>query len=691
MGKTVTGIIKDFVKTGLERRQLSPGSRMTAQINLLLIGILTLFSCHTLAGEPKTGIPELEMLKEESVSIAARHEQPISQAPSNVYVITDEDIRHSGATDLPTVLRRIPGIEVMQMTGADFNVSARGDNQPRANKMLVLVDGRSIYLDVQGEVLWKMIPVTLPEIKQIEVLKGPASALYGFNAFDGVINIITKSPEEMKGTTLQFGGGEFGTITASAIQAGNLGKLGYRLSAGHDQNNQWRDRNALAFRSNKFNVQTEYALRGMSKLSLSGGLVDSNRYDGPFVDVVNVSQKPSIGYANLGYERPNFFIRSWWTGYDQPQVDGVDPSIAKFFKITDRDGSTNQSLHGNSYDIETQHALEFGSANRLSYGVNYRHNTVSSNFLTEFTREDRLGLYVQDEWHATNRLTAVAGLRYDLHTEIHNTFSPRIALNYTLAEGHTLRLGGAVAYRPPTIFETRTDSRGQICIQPSPLPFCVANISTILKGSGGLAPEQIISYEAGYQGWFFKHRLRARADLFFNHLSDLIIQRTVNPTTLTFVNGREADIYGGEAGLEFLAAPWLTGFTNYSYQEIRPVSQKVTDFDRRSGPRFKANAGLRGEWDNGLNAEAAVHYVGAATYPINAFFFTAAGFTGGVPAPDPRVGSYVLVNLRGAYRFWKEKAEAAVTVFNALNDRHKEHPLGETIGSRAMGWLTIRF
>ena len=101
-------------------------------------------------------IPELELIKEEeTVSIASRHEQPISQAPSNVYVITDEDIRHSGATDIPTILRRIPGLEVMQTTGADFNVSARGNNQLTANKMLVMVDGRSIYVDAAGIVFWE--------------------------------------------------------------------------------------------------------------------------------------------------------------------------------------------------------------------------------------------------------------------------------------------------------------------------------------------------------------------------------------------------------------------------------------------------------------------------------------------------------------------------------------------------------
>ena len=179
---------------------------------------------------------ELELLKEEeTVSIATRHEQPISQAPSNVYVITDEDIRHSGATDIPTILRRVPGLDVMQVTGADFNVSARGDNQLFANKILVMVDGRSIYIDGQGLVFWKSLPVTLPEIKRIEVLKGPASVVYGFNAFDGVINIITKSAQDMKGTTLQFGGGELGTISSSAVQAGSAGKLDYRLSIGHDQ------------------------------------------------------------------------------------------------------------------------------------------------------------------------------------------------------------------------------------------------------------------------------------------------------------------------------------------------------------------------------------------------------------------------------------------------------------------------
>ena len=107
-------------------------------------------------------IPELQILKEENESISRglAQERPISEAPSNVYVITDEDIRHSGATDIPTILRRIPGIDVMQTTSAEFNVSVRGNNQLPANKLLVMIDGRSVYEDAYGSVFWTTLPVT---------------------------------------------------------------------------------------------------------------------------------------------------------------------------------------------------------------------------------------------------------------------------------------------------------------------------------------------------------------------------------------------------------------------------------------------------------------------------------------------------------------------------------------------------
>ncbi|NGZ04344.1 MAG: TonB-dependent receptor, partial [Nitrospira sp. WS238] len=151
---------------------------------------------------------------------------------------------------------------------------------------------------------------------------------------------------------------------------------------------------------------------------------------------------------------------------------------------------------------------------------------------------------------------------------------------------------------------------------------------------------------------------------------------------------------GGEAGLEFLATKWLSGFGNFSYQEI---GQTLTETSQRAGPRFKYNAGLRAQWENGVSGEIAYHYVGAATYPLSSAFSFLTPF--GVVPPDPYVGSYNLLNLRGAYRFWQEaaaagyrrEAEVAISAFNSVNDKHREHPLGDLIGSRVMGWLTVRY
>jgi iron complex outermembrane receptor protein len=683
-------------------------TRLSSPPQSLLLGILIVLFVAQAPGpgyakesSPQSDqalIPELQLMKEEeTVSIASRYEQPIAQAPANVHVITDEDIRYSGATDLPTVLRRVPGLEVMQMNGADFNVSARGNNQPFANKMLVLVDGRSIYNDVQGSVYWKSLPVTLPEIKRIEVLKGPASSIYGFNAFDGIINIITKSPQEMKGTTMQFGGGELGTISSAAIHANTIGNFGYRLSIGRDQNQQWRNRDALAFRSNKFNVHTEYALPNDARLLLSGGLVDANRFDGPIGETVTPSGRPSLAYVHASYERRNFFLRGWWSSFQDTSTTTLNPLLANLIRVTDRDMNSTQSFMSNTYNLESQHTLDIGASNRLIYGVNYRHNSLSSNATDAFSRENRLGLYLQDEWRATQSLTLVAGLRYDLDTFTNPKVSPRVALIYQASPDHTFRVSGSIAYRPPTLFETHADQHVATTVPtgappPGPPTFTKA---IAFNGAPNLEPEQIISYEAGYQGWYFNHRLRLRADLFLNHVSDLITSRDTSSTTASYVNDHgQADIYGGEAGIEFLATSWLSGFANYSYQE---VGQSFLGTVRRGVPRFKYNVGLRGDWDNGWSGEAALHHVGATTYPIAATFTALAPF--GVPSIDPRVGSYNLLNLRGAYQFWQEKAEAgymrdaevAISAFSALNDTHKEHPLGDQIGSRVMGWVTVRY
>ena len=517
----------------------------------------------------------LLILKEEkeSISRGLGKEEPISQAPSNVYVITDEDIRHSGATDIPTLLRRVPGMEVMQMTGADFNVSVRGNNQTAANHLLVLVDGRPIYEYAFGSTFWSLLPVTLPEIKKIEVMKGPSAAIYGFNAYDGVVNIVTKTPHEMKGNTkgtfVQFGGGELGTIRSTAIQAGTHGDFGYRLSFGHDQNQKWSDRNSLALRSNKFNLLTDYTLNDGAKVSLSGGLVSSNRYDGQVFDAIHELSQISNGYVAAAYERPNFFIRTSWTRWQRSSLELLAPQVLNSIAtLAGTDGSINQRFNNDVYTTWVQHAVDVTATNRVIYGVNYFHNAVSNQTIFSGSpKEDRVGLYLQNEWRATSTLTVVPGFRWDMLTGLNPSYSPRLSLIYKPYENHTFRTSASVSYRPPSLLESRALSFQTFFSTPP---------AFIVSGSPNLTPEQIVSYEAGYQGWFLNHRLQIRGDVFFNHLSNFISSATPTPQGVAFANAvGTADLYGGEVGAEFLVTPWLTGFANYSTVQVHQTSDLI--------------------------------------------------------------------------------------------------------------------
>lgn len=630
-------------------------------------------------------------LKEETISIASRYEQPISRAPSDVYVITDEDIRSSGATDVPTLLRQVPGMEVMQTNAVDFNVSVRGNNQALSNKLLVMVDGRSIYLDQAGNIIWKLLPVTLAEIKRIEVLKGPASAVYGFNAFDGVVNIITKSPEEMRGTTIQVAGGEVGTLLTNAVQAGIVGNWGYRLSGGHEQTQRWSDRDAPALNSQRIGGRVDYHLAGDGTIRAEAGIGRANPYNG-FVREASVSDGHlSQGYALVSYEQRGLLVRGWWNGHFGEANFGVVRALAPLSSLTDRFGRTDQEHHQNTYDFETRYRFSPHESLHINIGTNFRHILHTSNILTSRTTEDRLGLYAQGDWQVLHSLEISAGLRYDLDSFISPTLSPRGAVIYHLNENHVLRFSGSIAYRPPATSEAGLDVLNQLALPGLP------PITTRVLGSTDVKPEHITSYEVGYQGWWLDHRLRTRVTGFFNHISDLIVFQ--NPTGSPLIpvrpmNSGVADVYGGEVGAEFLMTSWLSGFANYAYQEI---GQTSSGFSRRGFPHHKVNAGLRLKWGP-FSGEILYHRVGAASYPLADAFTNLAPFLPpGTVLPQEQVPAYHLLNLRVGYLLWRQQtadyareAELAISVFNALNDTHREHPLGDLLGTRVMGWLTVR-
>ena len=321
----------------------------------------------------------------------------------------------------------------------------------------------------------------------------------------------------------------------------------------------------------------------------------------------------------------------------------------------------------------------------MTLGVNYRHNSFSSRFANGIHREDRLGFYLQDEWPIISTLRAIAGVRYDLSSEIAPTLSPRIALIVQPATKHTIRLSYSEAYRPPALLESNLAIQTLLTVPtlggPVTTPFNT-------QGSQNVKPEHIRSLELSYQGWWWQHRIRTRANLFYNKLKNLIdFQPTgsLPSDPVITANVGNAEIYGAEIGGEVLVASWFSGFVNVSYQEVH---QNITGENRRAGPAWKVNGGVRLDGPHGLSGDMLVHYVNSVAYPTAQIFTTLAPF--GVMAPDSRAKSYTLLNLRGAYRFWDDKAELAISVFNALNNRHREYQLGDPIGSRVLGWLTLK-
>ena len=265
-------------------------------------------------------------------------------------------------------------------------------------------------------------------------------------------------------------------------------------------------------------------------------------HDGPLVGNGNTLVQPSaqLPYVNVTYENQGFFLRGYWNGFFADSNALAHPLLTGFVQTTDPNGDTHLTFAGNTYNVEGQHSLDVGAFGRFTYGVNYRHNTFGCNCLSTFGKENRLGLFVQGEWSVTRSINLVGGVRYDLHSQINPTFSPRLAVVYTPVTGHTLRAQASVGYRPPTLFETYEDAR-LVPLVPTP-PFTTTNSAL---GSTNLDPEQMLSYELGYQGWFYRHRLRVRADAFFNRISDLIGLEPTSNTISTTVNTGTAEIYGG--------------------------------------------------------------------------------------------------------------------------------------------------
>jgi iron complex outermembrane receptor protein len=336
------------------------------------------------------------------VSSAAKKAQPLSETAAAIYVISNEDIRRSGATSIPDVLRMAPGVNVARIDAHTWAVTARGFNGIRANKLLVLMDGRSIYTPLFGGVNWDVQDVVLEDIERIEVIRGPGASLWGANAVNGVINIITRpaaatqggyaqgglGSEESGSVSMRYGGGDKSVGQHWRLYAKGFERPATDLLDGAEAYDGWRQRRA--------GFRWDGEPGSGDTLRLQGDVYDGTNQTSqvtsslspPYRSLLNSSEKVSGG---------NLLAR--WTRTLGP---ASELSFAAYYDHTSR---SNAQLNEDwdTFDLEMQHRLPLGVRHDLIWGLGYRYsrNSVGNSFTVSLQpdeREDQLfSGFLQDE------------------------------------------------------------------------------------------------------------------------------------------------------------------------------------------------------------------------------------------------------------------------------------------------------
>lgn len=469
---------------------------------------------------PEGGISEQEFLWEVPVVLSAsRLRQPLDQAPAAVTVIDREMIEASGAREIPDLFRMVPGFVVGHVRGHEAVAGYHGLTDEFPRRMQVLIDGRSIYsLANIGGVDWSALPLALEDIDRIEVTRGPNSVSYGANAFLGVVNIYTRYPTQDLGLQVSATQGDDGIADRFARYAGTQGDLDYRISLASRRDHGFdlvNDTHKLRFA----NGRAEYRLDAMNALGFEGGWSDGNQGVGEPENILDPERDSEVesNFVQLYWRRvlgsdSELFVQ-YYRNFDRVRDSftvTAPPPFPPLVEPVNRDKTSTRD------NIEFQHTLAPAASLRLVWGAEARWERVESPGLLGTTATQKNSfwrVFGQAEWRAAPDWLVNAGLMYEDNQLGGSMLSPRLAVNYTIAPGHTIRAGITRGYRTPNLFEEKADVRvtlGGVLLDQD------------ILAKGGLKPESILSREIAYLGEFRSLRLSVDARLFRESIQDLI-------------------------------------------------------------------------------------------------------------------------------------------------------------------------
>ena len=457
------------------------------------------------ASEHSVADLSLEELMNIQVVSGAKKLQRIADSAAAVFVITAEDIRRSGATSIPEALRMAPGVEVARFGSNKWAVSIRGFNGRFANKLLVLLDGRSLYTPLFAGVQWELQEVVLADIERIEVIRGPGAALWGANAVNGVINIITKHAKATQGGMVSAGAGSvergFGTVRyggkvaddgAYRIYAKGLARDRFpdaTGAAGRDDH----DAGHVGFRLDKPAAGGELVVHGNAYHAKSGDSLAFGTRLAPFVAVRDIDQ---VGKG--------FNLLARW----ESTRSGEGTSLQAFVEDVDFrfSGFTEKRR---TLDLELQQRGSLGSSHDLLYGFGYRSSRDDIRSVDIFgidpaSRSTSLwSAFVQDEMTLVpKRVRLTLGARLERNSYTGKEFQPNARLLWTPSQHQSVWASAARAVRTPSRLESDGSVQTQVIPpfgggNPGPLP---AEIS--LVGSPRFDSERLDAFEIGYRHQF---------------------------------------------------------------------------------------------------------------------------------------------------------------------------------------------
>ena len=582
---------------------------------------------------------DLEELLNTEVVSASKRLQKISEAPNAISVITEEEIKRSGAVDLPDLFRMVPGVDVVNVYGGSYGVSARGFNERFAQRMLVVIDGRSIYTPFFGGVFWENEQVFLEDIKRIEVIRGPGATLWGANAVNGVINIITKDPEEDQGfmVTGKFGNKDFReNVTRYSDSLSD--KFSFSLTGGYREDEGARGVNDYR-RVPKATGRLKYKFSDNSTMQFFAGFNESeiglelSKYT-PRTDANVRNNYQMLRFEHQFSESSQFQLQAHHS-YDEVHSDDKVVNIEE-----------------GEYSIEIQHSFALRKRNHIVWGGNYRTTEVDSTYLYPKTdHDDIIGFFIQDELTILDNLSFVAGIKYEDNSFTGSDWSPRGCILYSPWSNHHFRFSISRAYRTPSFVE---DSFRQVQTLPSPLP---AIPLALVVGNDHLDPEEMTAFEFGYRTTLFK-KIGFNVELYYNELNDVIenvISRQIWPIIISWDNTSNAISKGIEVEVDFPLTPWWKVRANYTFQE---VEYKKINEDVSGTPKHKFNLGSSFTFKNGFSLDMWVHFVDETKWR---------GLLG-----EAKVDDYVRFDIRISQKLFNDKLEISFVGQNLTDKLHPE-------------------